>query len=52
MRINCVVCNNEIKPPGEWLSDEADLFCPKCHALMTLVLKDGEFKKLTVKKIL
>jgi Zn finger protein HypA/HybF involved in hydrogenase expression len=49
MRINCVVCNNEIKPPGEWLSGEADLYCPVCHALMTLVLEDGKFKKLTLK---
>jgi len=52
MRINCVHCNNEIKPPGEWLSGEADLYCPECHALMTLVLEDGKFKKLTLKKIL
>jgi len=52
MRINCVVCNNEIKPPGEWLSGEADLCCPECYALMTLVLEDGKFKKLTLKKML
>lgn len=51
LTINCIECNNEIHPQGDWPNGEADVRCRKCYALMTLTLENGRFKKLILKKV-
>lgn len=50
LKINCVECNREISPQGEWLTGETDIRCRKCGAIMTLAIENGRFKKLTLKR--
>ena len=50
LKICCIECRNTVVVPGEWLNGETDIRCAKCGSLMTLILENGEFKRLILKQ--
>ena len=50
--INCVDCGKNVylSPMTYWNIEDSDVKCTNCKAILTITLKDGELKKINLKK--